>query len=273
MPDQLVLRRAYAHAADATDGACESGRDVQQSKAMRFALACSFAAIAVLLVGCGGSKNTSSTTGSTSTTTAPDNGVSSKSADEIVTAMQAAVASATSVHIVGAGTSGGSSISLNLKLVRGKGGAGHISLGGLGFDIIRIGQKVYINASKSFLVHYAGSSAADLSGKWFYVSASTKGLGSLGSLTDIDALINQIVASHGTLSKGSTTSIDGQPAIAINDTKNGGVLYIATTGPAYPLELTPGKSNGTGVIKFTAWDQPIALKAPAHPLDYSKLGG
>jgi hypothetical protein len=242
---------------------------------MRFALACSFAAIAVLLVGCGGSKNTSSTTGSATatTTTAPDNGISSKSANEIVAAMQTAVASATSVHIVGAGTSGGSSISLNLKLVRGKGGAGHIALAGLGFDIIRIGHKVYINASKSFLVHYAGSSAAGLSGKWFYVSASTKGLGSLGSLTDIDALINQILSSHGTLAKGSETSIDGQPAIAINDTKNGGVLYIATTGPAYPLELTPGKSNGTGVIKFTAWDQPIALKAPPHPLDYSKLGG
>ena len=239
---------------------------------MRIALACSFAAIAVLLVGCGGSKSTSSTT-TAGTTTAPDNGVSAKSADEIVAAMQTAVSTATSVHIVGAGTSGGSSISLNLKLVRGKGGAGHIALGGLGFDIIRIGQKVYINASKNFLLHYAGSSAASLSGRWFFVSASTKGLGSLGSLTNIDALINQILASHGTLAKGDTTTIGGQPAIAIKDTKNGGVLYIATTGPAYPLELTPGKNNGTGVIKFTSWDQPIALKAPAHPLDYSKLGG
>ncbi len=239
---------------------------------MRIALACSFAAIAVLLVGCGGSKSTSSTTTS-GTTTAPDNGVSAKSADEIVAAMQTAVSTATSVHIVGAGTSGGSSISLNLKLVRGKGGTGHIALGGLGFDIIRIGQKVYINASKNFLLHYAGSSAASLSGRWFFVSESTKGLGSLGSLTNIEALINQILASHGTLAKGDTTTIGGQPAIAIKDTKNGGVLYIATTGPAYPLELTPGKNNGTGVIKFTSWDQPIALKAPAHPLDYSKLGG
>ncbi len=239
---------------------------------MRFALACSFAAIAVLLVGCGGSNKSSSTT-TGSTTTAPDNGISSKSADEIVSAMQTAVSAATSVHIVGAGTSGGSSISLNLKLVRGKGGAGHIALGGLGFDIIRIGQKVYIDASKSFLLHYAGSSSASLAGRWFYVSASTKGLGSLGSLTNIDALIDQILASHGTLAKGDATTIDGQPAIAINDTKNGGVLYIATTGPAYPLELTPGKNNGTGVIKFTAWDQPVALKAPAHPLDYSKAGG
>jgi hypothetical protein len=242
---------------------------------MRLALACSFAAVAVLLVGCGGGKSSYSTTGSTSatTTTAPDNGIASKTPEEIVAAMQAAVASATSVHIIGAGSSAGSTIALDLKLVRGKGGAGHIALGGLGFDIVRIGKKVYIKASKAFLVHYAGTASAGLAGRWFYVTSSASGLGSLGALTDIKSLIAQILASHGALSKGSETTVGGQPAIAVKDTKNGGVLYIATTGPAYPLKLTPGRSRGKGAIRFTSWDQPIALKAPPNPLDYSKLGG
>lgn len=240
---------------------------------MRFVLACALAVVAVLLVGCGGKKSPTSGTTAAGTSAAAANGVESKTPDQIVTAMQKAVATASSVHIVGAGTSGGSSISLDLKLVRGKGGAGHIAIGGLGFDVVRIGTKLYFKGSKKFLVHYAGGPAAQLlTGRWFVVSSSATGFGSFAPLTNLEALVNQILSSHGTLKKGTATTIDGQPAIGVIDRTNGGTLYVATTGPAYPLQLKPGKGN-KGVIKFTEWDQPIALKAPAKPIDYAKLTG
>ncbi len=232
-------------------------------------LACAFAALAVLLVGCGGKKGSTAT----GTTAAPANGLESKTPGEIVAAMQKAVATATSVHIVGAGTSGGSSIALDLKLVRGKGGAGHIAIGGLGFDVIRIGPRLYFKGSKKFLVHYAGASAAQLlTGRWFVVSTNSAGFGSFAPLTDLKALVNQILTSHGTLKKGASTTVGGEPAIGVVDATNGGTLFVATTGPAYPLQLKPGNGN-KGLIRFTDWDQPIALKAPAKPIDYAKLTG
>jgi hypothetical protein len=227
---------------------------------MRVASACWLAVVAVLLVGCGGKKSPSS------------NGVASMTPTQILAQMQKAVAGAESVHIVGAGTTGGSTITLDLELAAGRGGAGHISIGGLGFDIVRVGQKLYFKGDKNFLTHYAGAVAAQLlAGKWFYVPVSTGGFGSFAPLTNMVAITRQILANHGTIAKGGETTIDGQPAITLVDKSQGGTLYVATTGPAYPLALKPGK--GKGAIKFTEWDQPVTLTAPAKPIDYSKLTG
>jgi hypothetical protein len=226
---------------------------------MRFALACWLAIVTVLLTGCGGKKGPS------------DNGVASMTPQQIIVQMKKAVSGATSVHIVGGGTTGGTTLTLDLQLEKGKGGSGHISAGGLSFDIVKIGPKLYFKGEKAFLKHYAGAAAPLFAGRWFVASTSVPQFASFSSLTDIETLVDNIVSSAGTLTKGSTTTIDGRPAIAIVDSAKGGTLYVATTGPAYPLQLNPGK--GKGGVKFTDWDQPITLKAPANPLDYAKLTG
>ena len=56
--------------------------------------------------------------------------------------------------------------------------------------------------------------------------------------------MNQILATHGAIEKGDETKVDEQPAIPLTDTTQGGTLYVATTGPAYPLELAPGNGKG-----------------------------
>jgi hypothetical protein len=91
-------------------------------------------------------------------------------------------------------------------------------------------------------------------------------------LTNLKQLMNQILSSHGTIEKGHETKVDGQPAVALTDTTQGGTLYVATTGPAYPLELAPGKGKG-GSIAFTDWEQPMTLTAPPKSIDYAKLTG
>jgi hypothetical protein len=226
---------------------------------MRSTLACWLAIVAVLLAGCGGKKGPS------------DNGVASMTPQQILVQMKKAVAGASSVHIIGGGTNNGSTLALDLQLVAGKGGAGHITVSGLSFDIIKIGPKLYFKGEKAFLKQYAGPAASLFAGRWFAVSTSVPQFASFGSLTDIVKLTNNIIAAAGTLTKGSTKTIDGQPAIAIVDSGNGGTLYVATTGPAYPLELDPAK--GKGGVKFTEWDQPVTLKAPSNPLDFAKLTG
>ena len=139
------------------------------------------------------------------------------------------------------------------------------------FDIIKIGPKLYFKGEKAFLQQYAGAAAPLFAGRWFAVSTSVPQFASFGSLTDIKTLVDNIVSSAGTLTKGGATTIDGQPAIAIVDSAKGGTLYVATTGPVYPLELNPGK--GKGGVRFTDWDQPVTLTAPSNPLDYAKLTG
>jgi hypothetical protein len=227
---------------------------------MRCTWACSLTAVAVLLAGCGsgGSKS---------------NGVASMTPTQILAEVQKATASASSVHVAGSGTSGGTPIALDLKLVTEKGGAGHIEIDGLGFDIIRVGPKMYFKGEKGFLAHYAGAQAAQLlAGRWFYVPSNSSGFSKFTPLTNLNQLMNQILTSHGTIEKGDETKVDGQPAIPLTDTTQGGTLYVATTGPAYPLELAPGNGKG-GSITFTEWDEPMTLTRPARSIDYARLTG
>ena len=231
---------------------------------MRFAPARSLAAAAlvfgVLGAGCGGTSGRA------------DNGISKETPAQIIAELQAAVATATSVHVVGAGAAGGASLALDLQLVAGRGGSGRIAYNGLTIRIVRIGPKLYFKAGEAFLRQYAGAAAPLLANRWFVVSASHAGFASFGQLTDIVTLTGHILASHGTLAKGETTTIRGQPALAIIDTTGGATLYVATTGPAYPLELRP-ETGKTGLISFTDWDTPVSLTAPRDPVDYAKLTG
>ena len=70
-----------------------------------------------------------------------DNGISSKSPDQIVTAVNSAVDGVNSVHVAGIVKSGGSNTTLDLNLVNGKGGQGSMSQAGLAFKIVAVGTK------------------------------------------------------------------------------------------------------------------------------------
>jgi hypothetical protein len=222
---------------------------------MRLTLACSVL-IAMSLAG-----------GSVALAASP-NGEQSRTPAQILVDVKAAVATAKDCHVKGSGVSNGSSLSLDLSLASGQGGKGHIATGGLGFDVIRIGQRLYFKGDKNFLVHYAGATAASLFlGRWFVVSSTSSGFSNFAPLTDLSALVDHLLASHGPLRVGQTTVIDGEPAVALIDTSNGGTLFVSTVGKPYPLELRSNK----GLISFENWDTPFTLTAPANPINYAKL--
>lgn len=105
----------------------------------------------------------------------------------------------------------------------------------------------------------------------FTVSTTVRDFKPLAPLTDLDLLVNTILASHGKLALGAPARIDGQPAIGPVDAVNGGTLYIAATGEPHPLELKGPK--GQGQIKFEGWDAPVTVSPPRSSLDFNKLTG
>jgi len=145
-----------------------------------------------------------------------------------------------------------------------------MSQNGLGFQIVAVRPEVYINGSQSFWKTFGGSAAAQLlSGKWLKAPATGQ-LSSLATLTNVQKLFNQLLSSHGKLAKGKTTTIHGQQAIAVTDTTNGGTLYVATTGKAFPLEISKTGAQG-GQITFDHFNQPVTLTPPANAIDISQL--
>lgn len=198
------------------------------------------------------------------------NGVASKSPDAIVAAASEAVRGVKTVHVAGSTASGGTPVKLNLRVVSGKGGSGEISQNGLAFRIVAIDQSVYISGSDSFWRHFGGAAAVQLfHGKWLKAPATGE-LGAFASLTNVPQLFNKLLSNHGTLEKGETTTVDGQKAIAVNDTTEGGTLYVATIGKPYPLEVVKSGAEG-GRLTFDQYNQPVSLAAPANSIDLSEL--
>jgi hypothetical protein len=211
------------------------------------------------LAGCGGSGGSSS------------NGIAAKTPTEILAAATAAANSASSVHVSGSIVSGGSPITLDLELAAGKGGRGQISEDGLSFNLIQIGGTAYISGSPAFYSHFGGPAAEKLlEGKWLKAPASSGSFSSLGSLTDLNQLLGTALSDHGTLTKGSTTTIDGQQVLSVTDASHGGTLYVATTGKPYPIEIYKTGKTG-GKITFDHWNAPVTLTAPANAIDLSQL--
>jgi hypothetical protein len=215
------------------------------------------AVLALAVAGCGGGTKS--------------NGEADKSADAILRDAIAAADAAESVHVRGAGTSGGASLGLDLHLAAGKGGKGRVSTNGVSFQMVRIGDQAYFSGDARFWNRFGGAAAAQLlQGRWIHASATDGDFAAFAPLTSISKLFHQMLGDHGKLEKGEETEVNGEPAIAITDSEQGGTLYVATTGKPYPLSVSSKKK---GRFTFNRWDEPVAVVAPKHAIDLASLTG
>jgi hypothetical protein len=201
------------------------------------------------------------------------NGVASKSASDILTASTNAIQGAKSVHVSGSLTSGGETITLDLNILSGVGAKGSMSQNGLSFQLIAVGKYIYINGSPSFWKHFGGAAAAQLfQGKWLKAPSGSGDFASLSSLTNLHQLAGALLTGHGKLSKGSTSTVNGQKVIALTGSSESGNLYVATTGKPYPIEISKGAGSAQHV-DFDRYNAAVSLKAPSGPIDISQLQG
>ena len=212
---------------------------------------------AAMLAGCGSS--------------AGDNGIASRPPHQIASEARAAADGAASVHVSGSGAANGKTLSLDLELLAGRGGRGRITESGLSFEIIALGETVYIKGDEAFDRHFGGSAAAALlRGKWLKAAPTSGNFSAFASLLDPRKLIDTSLTKLGALAAGSTTTINGQRAVSVRSVAGQGVLYVATTGKPFPLELTRGGA-GSGTIVFDRWNQAISLAAPNNAINLAQL--
>jgi len=218
---------------------------------------------AALLAGCGSSRQT-----------APPNREASKSADQVFADAKAAATSASSAHVTGSLVSGGTRFTLDLSLARDKGAKGAVSVNGLAFDLVKIGDTIYIKGSDAFYRHFAGPAIAQLiHGKWVKASTTSERFRSFAPLASVSGLFSQISAHHGKLVNDGKTTYKGQSVVAIRDTSDNSRLYVAATGKPYPVAIVGGKKSQSGVIAFDDWNKPVPLSAPSGAIDITQFGG
>jgi hypothetical protein len=214
-------------------------------------------ALAAALTGCGSS----------------DNGVASKSASKILAASIAAADSATSVHVAGKNSQGPLSLTVNLDLAS-NGGRARVSALGAAYELIRLGNTLYLKGNSAFDTRLDSTTGLHVpKGVWLKAPADSGPTAQLASFTDLRGELKRLLNTTNPVVTGHTTTVNGQKAIELRETAKlfTGSRFIATTGKTYPIELVK-RGRETGLITFSAWNQPVSLTAPRNAIAIGQLG-
>jgi hypothetical protein len=192
-------------------------------------------------------------------------GLASETPTQIVQAATAAVKSASGFEASATGNFGSGITAFDFR-VHGSDIDGTATLNGNVLDLAVIGGNAYFKAPLAFWTAegLSGALAAQFANQWVEApagSSTASSFSGLSSLTNVSSTLEN----HGTLAAGGTGNVDGQAVVFVKDTTNGGKLAVATSGPAYPLQLSETSGSATGVLTFSNWNAVAAFTAPPSP--------
>lgn len=209
-----------------------------------------FAALAV--GGCGG------------TTTAADsvaNGLETKTPAQVVHDAAAALAAAKSVQIVL--TRGPSQVDLRVQ-----GGSRTLTFtdrGAAKFEVMVIGKNVYAKfLDQAALNTLLGAlpPRMHIFGQWLRVAPKRLNLGGLEGFSP--ASLAGGLTRHGPLEPAvRQATLSGRKVVVVTDQRNGAKLYVANTGPAYPLLITGFHGQRIG---FSDYGANFHITAPSNAI-------
>jgi len=196
--------------------------------------------------------------------------LTTKTPVQILTAARAAAEGAATVHVAGSILGRRPPISVDMRLVSGKGGKGRVQLEGISVALVNVDNSVYINSDAAFYRRFAPPRVAQrLSGRWLKGSVRGAALRAFAALTDLRTLLATLLNAHGPLERGPDTTVSGEPVIALRDRALDGTLYVSRQGAPYPLEiLTRG---GRGKLVLDGWNKPVSLEPPAGAINIKQL--
>ncbi|MFH8473009.1 hypothetical protein [Streptomyces sp. NPDC018000] len=207
------------------------------------------------------------------------NGVGKLDATEIEKKAQAAADSADAVRLAGTLVSKGGTYKLNMQL-RENGGAGSVVSKDSTFELLRIGDELYLKADAGFWSHDeksgtgsdAGGAAADkLQNKYVKVPEGDPTYKQMRGFTDKELLLDGLLTLHGTLNKGDRKKVGPTRTVQITGGNGeGGTLDVSLEGTPYPLRFARG--GGGGTVMLSDWGKDFELEAPAKTdtVDYGQ---
>ncbi|MBC2868181.1 hypothetical protein [Streptomyces mexicanus] len=206
------------------------------------------------------------------------NGVGKLSAGQIQSRTRAAADAARSVRLAGNVVSNGRTYRLDMRLSS-DGGTGSVTSQGATFDLLRVGEQLYLKADAAFWSRADGgkgdgkdSGAAEkLDGKYVKVPQGDPSYQRFSGFTDKKVLLGGLLTLHGTLAKDGHHEQAGVRTIRITGSGGtGGTLDVSLKGTPYPLRLV--RAGDAGTLTFSEWDKSVPLAEPdkSRTVDYGK---
>ncbi|MEU6918803.1 hypothetical protein [Streptomyces olindensis] len=207
------------------------------------------------------------------------NGVGRLSAQKIQGKTRSAAESAGAVRVHGNVVSGGRTYALDMRL-KDDGGTGSVTSQGATFELLRIGEQLFVKADAEFWSHGSGqgeggkgdaAAASKLGGKFVKVPQGDPSYKKFSGFTDKAVLLDGLLTLHGTLATDGHDEQAGVRTIRVTGDKgSGGTLEVSLEGKPYPLRLE--RAGGAGTLTFSAWGEDFALREPERneTVDYGK---
>jgi hypothetical protein len=211
----------------------------------------------------GGTSGADGAHGAAASPTASKDPLAGLGSGQIVIKAVADTKAATSLDLQMVGTDSGRKLTINFTLVRGRGCQGTMAEAGQGsVKVVYDGKTGWLEGDKAFWVSNGGNDPGVLSalvGKYLKTTSA--------SFTQPFTKFCHLTQLLGTFTAGSDgmpeshTTIDGQPAIEMNDT--GDKAFIAVSDTAQPVILeVDDPSSGGGNIEFGSYGAVSALTLP-----------
>jgi hypothetical protein len=207
------------------------------------------------------------------------NGVGRLPAEKIQNRTLLAAGAAAAVRLHGTVVSSGRTYTLDMRL-KDDGATGSVTAEGATFQLLRVGEQLYLKADAEFWSHGEGqgedgetdaAAAGKLDGKYVKVPQGDPSYKKFSGFTDKDVLLEGLLTLHGTLTTDGHHQQAGVHTIRITGDKgSGGTLDVSLEGKPYPLRLVRG--GGAGTLRFSAWGKDFALREPerGETVDYGR---
>jgi hypothetical protein len=147
--------------------------------------------------------------------------------------------------------------------------SGTLATGGAKVAIVRIGDVPYVKADRGGLKVFGASPASQRAGagRWLKLG--------MGQITEwkglsLAELAGQLTHNTSPLEPGvSKATLDGKPVVVLRY-RDGSRLFVAATGPAYPLRGDYGGA-AAGRVEFSEFGADFHITAPPGAVDVAQL--
>ncbi|RMI31155.1 hypothetical protein [Streptomyces triticirhizae] len=194
------------------------------------------------------------------------NGVEDLAPEDIEERARTAAADAATVRLSGTVVAEGSSYRLDMRIGP-DGGVGEVSAEGTTFELLRVGEQMYVKADAAFWEtegipeELESDPTQKLDGKYVLVAPDDPAYAELSGFTEKNALLEALLVLEGERTTGDRSEVDGVATIQLNAAEGaGGTMDVSLEGTPYPLRLHRG--GDAGDLRLTDWDQDFSLHAP-----------
>ena len=232
-------------------------------------LAVMVALVALVTSGCGGATKTSDPQTTTQANAPPTNGLERQSPAQVQQAAAAALKAATSVHVAGVAINNGKPVRVDLR-IQGNASSGTMELEGVKLEIIIIGGTTYLKADQQTWATLGVPAAGGqrLADRW--VKTRPQQVAGVTGFS-LDNLAAQLMKGDSPWEPTvEQTTLDGNMVVVISR-QDGSKLYVANTGPPYPLR-GEAKGANAGRTDFTEYGADFHITAPANAMDIGEVG-